>query len=98
MQLYRPPPKKLLPNLKLLKQLINDLVILGAGGHGREVASLVEAINRNNPTWALNGFIYDANQSLPGNGLGHHTVGDTQELASPALCLSIISDTSKLKP
>ena len=36
------------------------LIIVGAGGLGREVAALVEAINRASPTWTLAGFVDDA--------------------------------------
>lgn len=36
-----------------------SLVIVGAGGLGREVAALVETINRDTPTWALTGFVDD---------------------------------------
>lgn len=38
---------------------MKDLYIIGAGGFGREVAWLVERINKQNPTWNLNGFIDD---------------------------------------
>lgn len=38
---------------------MKDLVIIGAGGFGREVAWLVERINEVNPTWNLKGFIDD---------------------------------------
>ncbi|XVX20479.1 NeuD/PglB/VioB family sugar acetyltransferase [Actinomycetota bacterium] len=36
------------------------LWIIGAGGHGREVAQLVLAINSHSPTWQLAGFADDA--------------------------------------
>lgn len=35
------------------------LVIVGAGGLGREVAALVEALNESPPTWDLIGFVDD---------------------------------------
>jgi len=38
---------------------LSPLVILGAGGFGREVAWLVEEINEAEPTWDLVGFIDD---------------------------------------
>ncbi|GAA5163836.1 acetyltransferase [Viridibacterium curvum] len=37
-----------------------DLVIVGAGGHGREVLQLVRDINAVKPTWNLSGFVDDA--------------------------------------
>ncbi len=39
--------------------MLKDLYIIGAGGFGREVAWLVEKINRVEPTWKLEGFIDD---------------------------------------
>lgn len=42
---------------------MKDLYIFGAGGFGREVAWLVDRINKVNPTWNLLGFI-DGNDSI----------------------------------
>lgn len=39
--------------------MLKDLIIVGAGGFGREVAWLAERINAQNPTWNLLGFIDD---------------------------------------
>lgn len=36
-----------------------DLVIIGCGGFGREVADVVDAINQVEPTWSLLGFLDD---------------------------------------
>ena len=38
---------------------MRDLVILGAGGHGRETLDIVEAINVASPTWNFRGFVDD---------------------------------------
>lgn len=38
---------------------MRPLVIVGAGGHGREVLDVVEAVNRRAPTWRLLGFVSD---------------------------------------
>ena len=46
---------------------LKKLIIIGAGGLGREVAWLVERINHQSPTWNLLGFI-DDNPNL------HHTI------------------------
>ena len=35
------------------------LLLVGAGGFGREVAALVDALNQQAPTWALRGFVDD---------------------------------------
>ncbi len=42
---------------------MKELIIIGASGFGREVAWLVERINKVNPTWKQLGFI-DDNESL----------------------------------
>lgn len=38
---------------------MHDLVIVGAGGHGRETLDIVEAINLRSPVWSFVGFIDD---------------------------------------
>ena len=38
---------------------MRDLIIVAAGGHGRETVDVVEAINRQTPTWNLLGFVDD---------------------------------------
>jgi sugar O-acyltransferase (sialic acid O-acetyltransferase NeuD family) len=38
---------------------MRDLVIVGCGGFGREVADIVDAVNREDPTWNLLGFVDD---------------------------------------
>lgn len=52
---------------------MKDLYIIGAGGFGREVAWLVERINKVKPTWILKGFI-DDNESLWGTIEGEYPV------------------------
>jgi sugar O-acyltransferase (sialic acid O-acetyltransferase NeuD family) len=39
---------------------LRSLVIVGAGGHGRETLDVVEAINRVQPTWRVLGFVAEA--------------------------------------
>ncbi len=39
--------------------LLTPLVIVGAGGHGRETLDVVEAINEQNHVWHFLGFIDD---------------------------------------
>jgi PglD N-terminal domain len=41
---------------------VTSLVIIGAGGHGPELASLVAAVNTRKPTWDLLGFVADGEQ------------------------------------
>lgn len=38
---------------------MNDIVIYGAGGFGREIACVLTAINKSQPTWNLLGFLDD---------------------------------------
>jgi sugar O-acyltransferase (sialic acid O-acetyltransferase NeuD family) len=42
---------------------MKDLIILGAGVHGREMAEIVERINRAEPTWNLLGFLAPADRA-----------------------------------
>lgn len=52
-----------------------DLVLIGAGGFGRETAALVEAINAASSTWTLRGFL-DDDASLHGTtALGYPVLG-----------------------
>jgi sugar O-acyltransferase (sialic acid O-acetyltransferase NeuD family) len=61
--------------------LANALVIIGAGGLGRETAALVESINAASDTWRLRGFL-DDNASLHGTTLFDYPVlGDLDWLA-----------------
>ena len=60
------------PNLcKTSKMATNDIVIYGAGGFGREMASLLKRQNAIEPTWNLIGFIDD--------DLEKHPVGSRNE-------------------
>lgn len=57
--------------------MIKDLVIIGAGGFGREVAWLVERINSKEKIWNLKGFIDD--QQPIGTKVNQYTVIGTTE-------------------
>ena len=50
-----------------------DLIIYGAGGFGREVAWLVERINKISPTWNILGFI-DGDESIQGTTINGYPV------------------------
>lgn len=55
---------------------MKDIVIIGAGGFGREVAWLIEDINKNKLEWNIKGFI-DDNPSLIGKLInGYKVIGD----------------------
>ena len=56
---------------------MKDLIIFGASGFGREVAWLVERINKISPTWDLLGFI-DDDDSLQDTSInGYKVLGNT---------------------
>lgn len=52
---------------------MDDIVIIGASGFGREVAWIIERINRVRPTWNLLGFI-DDNESIIGTKINGYDV------------------------
>ncbi len=60
---------------------MKNLVIIGASGFGREIAWLVERINKIEQTWKIVGFI-DDNEKIAGQVINGYTVlGTTQKLA-----------------
>ena len=52
---------------------MKDLIIIGAGGFGREIAWVVERINAVSEVWRLIGFI-DDNESIQGKSINGYTV------------------------
>ena len=59
---------------------MKDLIIVGAGGFGREVAWFVERINKRSPTWNLLGFI-DDDERIRGAVINSYKVlGNTTEV------------------
>ncbi len=59
---------------------MQDLLIVGASGFGREVAWVVERINRQQPTWNLLGFL-DDNAALHGSVVnGYPVLGGCAQL------------------
>lgn len=56
------------------------LVLVGAGGLGREVAALVEALNDRQPTWDLLGFVDDDPELHGTSILGYPVRGDVNWL------------------
>lgn len=60
---------------------MKDLVIIGASGFGREIAWLVERINKVEPTWNIVGFV-DDNEEIAGQVLnGYPVLGATEKIA-----------------
>ncbi len=59
---------------------MKDLIIFGASGFGREVAWLVERINKVSPTWNLLGFM-DDNESIQGAEInGYKVLGKSDDI------------------
>lgn len=59
---------------------MKDLIIFGASGFGREVAWLVERINKVSPTWNLLGFM-DDDEALQKNEInGYRVLGKTGDV------------------
>lgn len=60
------------------RQRQKDIVIVGAGGFAREVAWLIEEINRQAPTWSFLGYI-EADRAQTGQPLGQsRIIGDDE--------------------
>lgn len=60
--------------------MMKDLIIFGASGFGREVAWMVERINKVEPTWNLLGFM-DDNDSIQGTEInGYKVLGKTNDI------------------
>ncbi|NYG54693.1 acetyltransferase [Nocardioides perillae] len=69
--------------------MVEPLVIVGAGGFGRETADVVEAINAIAPTWELLGFVDDAPSDVNLERLaarGYDLLGGTDHLVSLDNC------------
>lgn len=74
---------------------MKEIIIIGAGGVGRETAMLIEQINKVGPQWKLLGFV-DDNETLHGTFVNHYKVlGNIQSLQDYKNIYAIcsISDT-----
>lgn len=63
---------------------MKDIVIIGAGGFGREVAWLIEDINKIKPEWNIKGFI-DDNLEVGSLINGYEVLGDLEWLKKQEL-------------
>ena len=59
---------------------MRDLLILGAGIHGAEMAEIVARVNDAVPTWNLLGFIAPEPQKVEGSRNGHPVLGTHADL------------------
>lgn len=71
-----------MPAVSIGHLMATDLVIVGAGGFGREVLDVVDAVNdasHSGPVWQFRGFVDDASPDTFGRG---PLLGDTTVLGS----------------
>ena len=60
--------------------MLKDIVIIGAGGVGRETALIIEDINKVNKEWSLLGFV-DDNIHIQGSNInGYDVLGNLEFL------------------
>lgn len=58
---------------------MNDLIIVGAGGFGREMAQIIEDINNVEMTWNVLGYIDDNEDALNGYPTEYRILGTIQD-------------------
>lgn len=58
---------------------MKDLIIIGAGGKGREIFECVKEINRVSPTWNMLGFLSDYPDALNGYECDAKIIGEIQD-------------------
>lgn len=64
---------------------MKDIVIIGSGGFGREVAWLIEDINKVNREWNIIGFV-DDNEKIKGTKInGYEVIGNVEWLKNQEL-------------
>jgi sugar O-acyltransferase (sialic acid O-acetyltransferase NeuD family) len=66
----------------MIMSKMKKLVLIGAGGFGREVAWLVDRINLQSPTWNLLGFIDDDLSKRDTSFYGLPVIGDIEWLSN----------------
>ncbi|PFA67797.1 transferase [Bacillus sp. AFS015802] len=59
---------------------MNKIVIIGAGGLGREVSDVIKDINRNKATWEVIGFLDDSIEKKEQVVNGHSVLGTTSAI------------------
>lgn len=59
--------------MDIIRKNMKDIAIYGAGGFGREIACLINIINKESKTWNIVGF-FDDNQTLWGTDNGYGVV------------------------
>lgn len=62
--------------------MTEDIIIFGAGGFGREVAWLIEEINKDKETWNILGFVDDLPEYAGKTVNGYDVLGTSEWIAS----------------
>ena len=79
---------------------MKDLIIVGAGGFGREAYILAKRINEQNPQWNIKGFINDIPDALDGIKIDLKIIGtikDWQPSENEVFAMGISSPAGKEK-
>lgn len=58
---------------------MQDVIIVGASGFGREVLAAIESVNGTKPTWNVRGFIDDNPNALDGFALEYKVLGTIKD-------------------
>lgn len=79
---------------------MEDIVIVGASGFGREVLEMINSINKVQPTWNVLGFIDDNLNALDGFDVGYRvlsSIRDCRPTDKEQYVLAIAAPTTKEK-
>lgn len=77
---------------------MKDLVIVGSGGHGRELYDTVVAVNHHHPTWRVQGFVDDDPTHLDRlRRLGLEVLGDVDWLVTHPATYALGIGTSAVR-
>ena len=71
--------------------MVEDVVIVGAGGHAKEIAYLIEEINRYKKTWNLLGFIERDNSNKDAYNGNYQVIGDENYLVNSKIKNAVIA-------
>lgn len=81
-----------------MSRALRDLVVVGAGGHGREIVAAIRALNTVEPTWNLLGVVDDAASDADRlDRIGLHLLGDLSWLEQHPTCCAIGIGTSSVR-
>ena len=79
---------------------MKDLIIVGAGGFGRELLQWVKDINAQTPTWNIKGFLDDNDKALDGFECDYNVIGsikDWKPLDNEVFALAIGNPETKVR-